>query len=1208
MYKNFLIVLIFLKVFSSAYCQKNMQNTFLPDVMPASPKAWEFLKFQGVPVSKYTGVPNTSIPIYEIKASGLTMPIELNYHSNGIKVNEESSWTGLGWNLNVGGNIVQVVNEYDDFGRFRYRNNELTAMVNAPNSPISPAIVNTCTNFNFYVQGVGSCMPRPGNILEFDEESYMLNGLKDMTADVFKFNIGNYKGEFILDWQNETFKCLSDPNIKIECPNYYNNPALMWVQPADFKIIMPDGNQFLFELKEATKIGRTIRAFSTPSNSPLELQHLEGEKSSRTYVVTSIITNGGDLITFEYDQTSTEIENLPSVSQTQTDYSFERIIGGNPNTGYPPTPIFTLFPSNVGTTINYSKQSFAYLKTITFPQGKILFSSSNNRIDLIGSKRLDYIEIQNNSLQTIKKTFFNYNYFIGNTSGNNIDAFLNDPNYYVTGKQSSELTHRLKLESVWDDGMPAHTFEYDTESLPKKTSVAVDLWGFYNKHFTNVGYTPNLLTFGIPKSIGIGNNNSSNLIGTKAGVLKKIIFPTGGSSAFDYELNTFSNFNIPDEDHSETTDIYINDRNNTGDNPGQIFYSDAYSSLYAGELNINTYGPMSGSTTPNSAYIRLSVFDKTPENLAHVTTGIASFWANYYSSPIGQLGNHFNGVVSDSKLISFEWNQATQSYETFKLLQNYSMILSPNKIYVIQAFLDQSFGPQTNVNLGANASASFKYLKNTSHAISKGGGLRIKTIRTTSGDNTSPDMIKKYAYTGGKLMGPLNYISKQEFNYEYWECFTYGSNPAECPFGYDNQKVLKTTVNSASYSGISTNASGRYIGYDEVEESDLIEVNGNFVDKTNGSILEKYTNTPDIGMVDPSVVNTPPTNFGFDYPLKKASIENGLLLNRQVKNSNEIVVEETINQYFPTATKCFYGRLTGYSGQVLTWQASRPCNHYIYSVGFYSNNYNKTLLASTTDKKFENGIPFVEQKTYTYDVRDQISTVTKTDSRQNNQKITFKYPYDYTSYNTMANLMITPVIEEIEELITSSSTLPVSITKKDYFFNGGVNPQPGTWQIQEIFKASGSSTLRSEITYDLYGEYNAHDKYKVRQYHDKSGVTTSIIWGYGGQLPVAKIIGKNYNDALSQSGIDLLTLNNMSSTSSQIRSELNKLYLLTGCYVSTYTYKPLVGILTETDPKQRTTFFEYDQQNRLRTVRNHENKIIKTFCYNYAGSLQNCTP
>jgi YD repeat-containing protein len=53
-------------------------------------------------------------------------------------------------------------------------------------------------------------------------------------------------------------------------------------------------------------------------------------------------------------------------------------------------------------------------------------------------------------------------------------------------------------------------------------------------------------------------------------------------------------------------------------------------------------------------------------------------------------------------------------------------------------------------------------------------------------------------------------------------------------------------------------------------------------------------------------------------------------------------------------------------------------------------------------------------------------------------------------------------------------------------------------------------------------------------------------------------------------------------------------------YVTTYTYKPLVGMLTSTDPRGLTTYYEYDSYNRLVCIKDCDGKIIKKYDYNYA--------
>jgi YD repeat-containing protein len=121
----------------------------------------------------------------------------------------------------------------------------------------------------------------------------------------------------------------------------------------------------------------------------------------------------------------------------------------------------------------------------------------------------------------------------------------------------------------------------------------------------------------------------------------------------------------------------------------------------------------------------------------------------------------------------------------------------------------------------------------------------------------------------------------------------------------------------------------------------------------------------------------------------------------------------------------------------------------------------------------------------------------------------------------------------------------------------------------------------------------------------KDGVPTSFIWGYNQQYPLAKIVGKTYADALSQSGINLTVLNNPANEIT-LRQELDKLKMLSGSFVTTYTYKQLVGITSETDPNRKTKYYEYDAFNRLILIRDQDNNILKKICYNYAGQPENC--
>lgn len=58
--------------------------------------------------------------------------------------------------------------------------------------------------------------------------------------------------------------------------------------------------------------------------------------------------------------------------------------------------------------------------------------------------------------------------------------------------------------------------------------------------------------------------------------------------------------------------------------------------------------------------------------------------------------------------------------------------------------------------------------------------------------------------------------------------------------------------------------------------------------------------------------------------------------------------------------------------------------------------------------------------------------------------------------------------------------------------------------------------------------------------------------------------------------------------------------------MTTYAYKPLVGITSQCDVNNRITYYEYDGYNRLILIRDQDKNILKQICYNYAGQVENC--
>lgn len=58
--------------------------------------------------------------------------------------------------------------------------------------------------------------------------------------------------------------------------------------------------------------------------------------------------------------------------------------------------------------------------------------------------------------------------------------------------------------------------------------------------------------------------------------------------------------------------------------------------------------------------------------------------------------------------------------------------------------------------------------------------------------------------------------------------------------------------------------------------------------------------------------------------------------------------------------------------------------------------------------------------------------------------------------------------------------------------------------------------------------------------------------------------------------------------------------------MTTYTYDGLVGVTSTADAKGMIKYYEYDSYRRLMNIRDRDNNIIKSFCYNYANQPGNC--
>jgi YD repeat-containing protein len=126
--------------------------------------------------------------------------------------------------------------------------------------------------------------------------------------------------------------------------------------------------------------------------------------------------------------------------------------------------------------------------------------------------------------------------------------------------------------------------------------------------------------------------------------------------------------------------------------------------------------------------------------------------------------------------------------------------------------------------------------------------------------------------------------------------------------------------------------------------------------------------------------------------------------------------------------------------------------------------------------------------------------------------------------------------------------------------------------------------------------YNYDTSGNLIEYTPENGTTSTIIWGYNKTLPIAKIENATYSQVASISGFGTGFSIATSLTAAQETALRNG---LTSSMITTYTYKPLIGITSITDPKGDMTTYTYDALNRLKWVKDKNGNILSENQYHY---------
>jgi hypothetical protein len=534
----------------SAISQNPSGNKQYYNIDIKSPGISDFIKYGNMSSPSYTGALDLEIPLFISSTKGINpLSITLKYDSSGFRPEKRPGLVGLNWFLNMGGAITRTVNGMpDDQMGTPNSGGASGSPVQKPTNGFIVGVRNKTHNINNVFNLSSSELYNAANL-----EFYLFGSADNNTSssnnyegdpDIFEFNFNGISGKFFMG-NDGLIKVISNqPNlITVDISGMQNQYIVSSSKPLSSLIIIKDndGNKYYFG-------GETKNLEYTANNNyPIittwhmyRVEYYNGKVTKYNFRDDSALSNFFDSCTGALIQCG--FPNYSGVTSSLRDFCvYSEYIQDE-------RQLFTYGDlSNEGSggvTLSSSLQKIAILEQIDDDDFKVDFKYTrqlhefctrnstpdnypkNTRFGSFLDLKLDEINLYTkNGTSTgnlIKKINFGFTYFGGT------------------------INSRMFLTTLTENGKPPYKFEYyDTGTLPKPITFGIDHWRFWNGKDDN---TNQLIPFQNYQSNGdfseCTNSNcitrNPNFEYTLKGMLKKVTYPTGGYTRFEYEQNDYS--------------------------------------------------------------------------------------------------------------------------------------------------------------------------------------------------------------------------------------------------------------------------------------------------------------------------------------------------------------------------------------------------------------------------------------------------------------------------------------------------------------------------------------------------------------------------------------------------------------------------------------------------------------------------------------------
>lgn len=1159
------LILVLVCLFSiCSFGQLDDQTGFYTDELanaiqaPVSPEAAAFMKYGDVSVNMYTGTPSISIPIYSHRGIETSLPISLNYDAQGVKVQEMASLMGLKFNLVAGGRISRISNgEPDDFFQSTgartfftdsaFRNTYLDLFLNTTS-------FNSVNDVFLYLNNLET-LSKPGN---------------DMFPDYYSINAPNMNGYATFNVETMQMQCIDNPRTQVSYQTSGNGNVI-----ESITITGEDGTVCVFGGIGAQEITETINFNDTGAGSGA---------GSKRFITSWLLTriespNKKDIYEFDY---------------------FAPVIWDDSFRADPTTHVVNSYrqdPSNLYNTILGNNEESRYgeehkieqlfLQRIRHNGRMIIENEMTSRLDVpttdLGA--LDSIKIYDwcegedatgSCAQEILRTIdFDYSYF-------NVDASIGET---PESKPYDEI--RLKLDAVNFIGKDnkryqQYRMEYENpEDLPGRLNLGQDYLGFYNGKGNSVLY-PELTTARGDFLAGADRSVGETFITT--GMLKRLYYPTGGFSEFEFEPHRLPN---------GTTTVTESE-------------------------GVSVSG--SGTTETNCGACCNDKF--LPEGGAVVNSRVVSLSGTYQLTfdRVGTAECYIRSILSASAALEYSDICGTSSagftlHNSAGTPLNQSIVLLPGT-YQLMTVVSATPGNSASLNLTQDTEVPIFTLK---------AGVRVKQVTDFTKENEvartkNYNYLKEDGVSSGVLVNDpvLSYVT---------------NTPVDNP-----QSGVVDNLTSIHRLSTATGGGEPHVAYTRVEE--VISDSGKTVMTYNvgptgimsGSApsgLNYYQtnlenanpNTTQVYTIDNELLSESTTEYSGGGPPTVAGFE---VVNRPGRTHKYVLVSDQGNGTFaysfvrpewacvgsgctpfprqpavcnlPNNT-CFERRLAVFDPGISSARGLVGGSSKVIATQYPDPSNPSESIVTTTETTYDAAVDFLPRESKV------------TDSEGNEQVNVNFYPKDLKdpSHQRLIdnNKLVTGVQSEQFEI--REGVLHKTTTRQMTYTTAGTTNLADV--PLSVYTAKEDDPLELRLTYTAYDPIG-----NLAEIEQERGIPTAVLWGYDESRIIAKVENAEFRklgaevtstgaQAITQALFEFIPyaeLQNLTGTA--LRTVLDQALrnnpLFSGM-VTTYTHKPQVGITTMTDTRGYTIFYEYDEFLRLKAVRDADGHLLNTNEYRY---------